>query len=448
MNNNDDAQGADAQREGASDEGGAVTARMRWVGAGLVVLVLGGLVWQAVEAGLAQAPQAEESTVEGLAHPQKVEMLARMDDAQLSLQGVTAMSAALLAPPPAAPALAADETELCGLGRVKADESGRPRDMAPIHTAAQRARQQVLPLLIGSPDDNLRAAGLLMVALDASGPSEVALDGLLDGGASRARDELASLAAFKGTPQVYAWAMRACQQQRGEGACRLLSAEQWARLEPGNAMAWLQVAADAQLRRDEPAVAEAMYRVSQAAKSDARPGALAAVVLAKLPPEADLVSRIGLANELARLETRAELPLVAASQHCGAREVRDANRQQVCVAVAEVLARRGSTAAEAALAASIGERAGWPAERVAAAAEERDALAQVVVASQADAWSCNALAQSLARIHETARHGELATLRGALKRSTDGAAVLARRYREATATRVASAASAASATAQ
>jgi hypothetical protein len=439
VNNNEDAQGEDAR-----GEGGTVTARMRWLGAGLVVLVLGVLVWQAVEAGLAHAPQVEEATVEDLAHPHKVEMLASMDDAQLSQQGVTAMSAALVAPPPAAPALAADETELCGHGRVKADESGRPRDMAPIQSAAQRARLQALPILLGSQDDTQRAAGLLMVVLDDGGVP----DGLLDGGAERARDELASLAAFRGTPQVYAWAMRACQSQRTEGACRLLSADQWARLEPGNAMAWLQVAADAKMRRDESAVAEAMYRVSQAAKSDARPGALVAAVLAKLPPEADLVSRLALATELAKLDTRAELPLVAASQHCGAREVRDANRQQVCAAVAEVLARRGSTTAEAALAASIGERAGWPAERVAAAAEERDALAQMAVASQADAWSCNALAQSLARLHETARHGELATLRAALKRSTDGATVLARRYREAAATRVASAASAASASAQ
>jgi hypothetical protein len=195
-------------------------------------------------------------------------------------------------------------------------------------------------------------------------------------------------------------------------------------------------------------VAEALYRVSHATRSDARQGALAGTVLAKLPPEADLVSRVSLATELTKLEARAELPLVAASQHCGVKEMRDANRQQLCSGVAEVLARRGGTAAEVALGASIGERAGWPAERVAAAAEERDALAQMNAAAQADAWSCNALALTLSRFHETARLGEMATLRAALKRSPDGAAVLARRYRDTAATRVASAASAASATAQ
>ena len=113
--------------------------------------------------------------------------------------------------------------------------------------------------------------------------------------------------------------------------------------------------------------------------------------------------------------------------------------------MAEVLARRGGTAAEVAVGASIGERAGWPAERVAAVAEERDALAQLNAAAQADAWSCNALALTLGRLHETARLGEMATLRAALKRSPDGAAVLAKRYRDAVATRVATAASEAAA---
>ncbi len=431
MNNNEDAQGTES----------VATKRLRWVGAGLVLAVLGGLVWQAVEAGRGRELELEEATVEELAQPNKVNTLAHMSEAQLSQQGVSAMTAAMVTTP--APEMAADETEVCGLGRVKADEDGRPRDMAPIQGAAQRMREQVLPTLLDSQDDALRAAGLLMVALDDGGVA----DGV-EGGAARARDQLASLAAFKGTPQLYAWAMRACQKQRGEGVCRMLSAEQWARLEPSNAMAWLHVAADAKVRRDEAAVAEAMYRVSHAARSDARPGALAGTVLAKLPPEADMLARIGLANGLARLEAGAELPLVAASQYCGAKEVRDANRQQVCITVADVLNQRGSTQAEAALGASIGERAGWPAERVAAAREERDALAQMNVAAQADAWTCNALAQTLSRVHETARQGELATMRGALKQSPDNAGVLARRYREATATRVASAASAASASAQ
>lgn len=428
--------------ESAQDDDSTAGRRLRWVGAGLVLVALGVLVWQAVEAGRAADAPQQRVLVEGLIHPAKSEMFARMDEVEPAQRGVPAVAAARLTPA-GSEATAADETEVCGLGRVKADEQGQPRDMAPIRSAARRLREQVLPTLLASQDDDLRAAGLVMAALDNGGAAAG-----VEGGAARARDELASMAAFKSSPQVYAWAMRVCQQQRGEGVCRMLSADQWARIEPGNAIAWLHVAADAKVRRDEPALAEAMYRVSHAPKSDARQGALAGTVLAKLPPEADLLSRIGLAHELARLETGAELPLVAASQYCGVNEVRDANRQQVCASVAEVLTKRGSTHAEASLGIGIGERAGWPAERVAAAADERDALAQMAAAARADAWSCNALAQTLSRVLQTARQGELATMRSALRQSPEGAAVLAQRYRQAKATRVASAASAASASAQ
>jgi hypothetical protein len=426
--------------DGMQGEGSVMRKRLRWAGAALVVLMLGSLVWQAVEAGRADPHSPADAEVEALAHPQKLESLASMNEVQLAQQGVSAVTAALGAPPVAGPA--ADELEVCGLGRVKADEAGRPRDMAPIHAAAQRLRAQVLPTLLDSQDDTTRAAGLLMVALG-DGPAA----GGIEGGAPRARDELASMAALKGTPQLYAWAMRACHQQRGEGMCRMLSSDQWARLEPANAMAWLQVAADAKLRRDEAAVAEAMHRVSLAGRSDARQGSLVSAVLAKLPPEADLLARVGLALDLAKLDARAELPLAAASQYCGVNETRDANRQQVCASVASVLTKRGGTLAEAALGASIGDRVGWSAERLAAAAEEHDAIAQLAAAGlSGEAWGCNGMALALSRIHESARQGELATLRTALKRSPEGAEVLARRYREAQALRVASAASAASAT--
>jgi hypothetical protein len=437
--NNIDIFHADHDPEGdVQGEGGVTRKRLRWAGASLVVLMLGGLVWQAVEAGRADLHSPADEVVEGAARPKKAEVRAGMKEAQPAQRGVSAVSAAVVAPTASGPA--AGEIDVCGLGRVKADEAGRPRDMAPIRHAAQRLRAQVLPTLLDSRDDTTRAAGLLMVVLD-----EARAPGGIDGGVPRARDELASMAALKGTPQLYAWAMRACQAQRGEGMCRMLSADQWARLEPSNAMAWLHAAADAKLRRDEAAVAEAMYRVSLAGKSDARQGALASTVLAKLPPEADLLARVGLALELAKLDAKAELPLVAASQYCGANEMRDANRQQVCASVANVLTKRGGTLAEATLGTSIGERAGWSAERVLAAAEEHDAIAQLsAVGLAGEAWSCNGLALALSRIHESARQGELAMMRTALKRSPERTAVLARRYRDAQALRVASAASAAS----
>lgn len=441
MNHNEEAQDGDK----------LPASKLRWLGAGLVALMLGVLVWRAIDAGLDGAAlddgpvPMELSSVESLAHPSLVELLASADATRLGAQAASAVAAARTLPAPAR----ADETEICGIGRVKAGDDAAPLDLSPVRRASQRVRERVLPLLLKSSDDTTRAAGLLMLALDESAaPGSVA--GGADVGAAQARDELVALASFKSTPQVYAWAMRACQDRRDEGTCRLLSADQWARVEPGNAVAWLHVAADAQLRRDAGAVSEALHRVAHAAKSDARHGALLAAVLAKLPPETDLLARTSFGLDVARLEARAELPLVAASQHCGASEVRDANRAQTCAAVAELLSKRGSTLAEASLGLAIGERVGWPAERVAAAADERDALSLLnahpgQATPAAGAWSCMALTRTLAQLTDSSRHGELAALRGALKRSNESPSVLAKRFRDTQAIRVASAASAASA---
>ena len=122
---------------------------------------------------------------------------------------------------------------------------------------------------------------------------------------------------------------------------------------------------------------------------------------------------------------------------------RDANRQQVCTGVAEMLHTRSGTLIEASLAADIGRRVGWPDARLEAARDERDAIAQL--SRQGDStgrWSCLALAQSLSRLSEVARHGEMDTLRAALKRSDVSVAVLAQRQRDAVAAQAAKAASA------
>ncbi|MBX3621874.1 MAG: hypothetical protein KF891_18030 [Rhizobacter sp.] len=419
-------------------QGGEPATRTRWLGALLIVLVLAVVVWLAQQAGDEPPPPVPPpAAVAALSTPSLGDMLAEAD----SRFGAPALP---LAPPAAASEpMAADETEVCGLGRVKADPEHRPRDMAPITRAVGQARERVLPLLLAG-DDTARAAGLLLQAL---GEPEAG-DGLPAADASQARDALAQMAVATRSPGVYAWAMRACQRERGSGACALLSADQWARLEPGNAIAWLNVAADAQARGDSAGVAEAMYRVSHASRSDARWGALVGVVLARVPADTGLLAKAGLAMDVAAVDTRAEIPLVAASQYCSVPAVRDANRQQVCAAVAEVLATRGSTLVEASLGATLGQRVGWPAERVAAAADERDAMAQLSRLPQPPGvWSCAGLVKVLSQLTEVGQHGELAALRAALKRSPDGVATLARRYRETALATTAPAAPAASAAA-
>ncbi|MGY4830319.1 hypothetical protein ACVNIS_17240 [Sphaerotilaceae bacterium SBD11-9] len=398
--------------------------RARWLGVVLLVLALAGLGWQAWVSGFGDEPPAGAMPAGSVKQPSLREMLGRIDAARLGLE-----AAATAAPAAAKVTISQDEVEVCGLGRKKADESGQLQDMTPVQLAAQAARDRVLPALLGSSDEAGRAAGLLLQALGAPGPGDAAAptSHLL------ARDTLASMALSTRSPQVYAWAMRACQNERGEGMCQLLSADQWARLEPHNAVAWLQVAVDAQARLDAAAVAEAMYRVSHSSRVDAHWNGLTSLVMARLPAEVPALAKGALVEELMTLEAGVATPHLIASQFCTEADVRDANRRQTCSAVADVFQARGTTLTDVGLAATLGERVGWPADRVDALRDERDAVLQVYnqrAAEVRERWGCAALDKTTRRLAEVSQQGEMAVMRRTLKEQPENAAALARRYRE------------------
>jgi len=174
--------------------------------------------------------------------------------------------------------------------------------------------------------------------------------------------------------------------------------------------------------------------------------------MARLPTDTPEFERWALAVRLIGTEAAFSMPYFVVSQYCSVTDVRDSNRQQICSAVAEVLSSKGTNLMDLGFGTTIGQRAGWPAERVAALREEHDALSQVSSSITTDAarpLSCAAL-QKLARYAvDLGRYGELGVTRRALKQSPDNVASLARRYREATIKRIADSASGpASATSQ
>jgi hypothetical protein len=415
--------------------------RVRWLGAVLILVALAALIWQALLAGQGdELPPLEPVITESA--PTRLslgEMLASADTSRFSAQAASAAAAAALA---ASATIPPNEAEICGVGRVKADDSGAPLKLDAIQQAAQQARERLLPVLANDADETARALGLF---LQSTGSPKVA-DAAVPASAS-ARDSLARMAVATRSPQTYALALRACQGQRGAGTCQMLSAEQWVQLDPGNAMLWLQVATDAQVRGDAAAVAEALYRASNATSADLYLGSIASMALAKLPTDVRLPERGALAAELLAIQANGVTPHLVASQYCSVTAVHDSNRQQVCASLAEVLARKGGTLTDAGLSATIGQRVGWPAERVAAARDEVSAMAQLQkqsVPAPNTAWSCASLVQMTNQIAQVGQGGELNTMRNALKRSADDAATLAKRYREAEARRATQAASPAS----
>ncbi len=403
---------------------GEPRSRARWLGVVLILVALAALIWQAWLGGVGDELPPELRPVAAEQKLSLAEMLARVDSVKLGMQAASAAADARLP-------MASDEVELCGVGRVKADEAGQPKSMEPVQLAAQGARARLLPLLLGSADEQSRAAGLLLKSMSAAGEGDEVVPSH-----TIARDTLASMALSTRSPQVYAWALRACQAERTDGMCQLLTSEQWVRLDPGNVIAWLQVAVDAQARNDSAAVAEALYRTSHASVADAHWGALVGLTLATLPADTPLLAKGALAEELMAIESGFVLPHLAASQYCAETHVRDANRRQTCAAVAEVFHTRGTSLSDVGMAATLGERVGWPTERVQALRDERDAVLQVYTrrtATQRERWSCAALAQTARHLVDVSQLGEIAVMRRALKDSPESTAALAKRYRDAAA---------------
>lgn len=142
--------------------------------------------------------------------------------------------------------LADDETVLCGFGRVKQTEVDEIRNKAG--EAADRTLSKLKAKLAASRDPHEAALGLYM---------------------QQSTEELVKLASASRDPQVYSLAFLSCHYAGG-GACDLLSAEQWATIEPDNGIPWLLMASAASARRDRVARDQAIYHAAAARRFDAR----------------------------------------------------------------------------------------------------------------------------------------------------------------------------------
>ncbi len=342
--------------------------------------------------------------------------------------------------PAAVPASAA--RAFCGLGPLKLDAQGRPADPEALYARVRSARLQVLAALTGSGDVNERAAGLFLLSRPSpmerqvtrgdEGAAASASAAAQDAAASTARDALATLAVSSPSPQVYAWALDACGRQR-TGACQMLSAEQWARLDPGNAAPWLRVADEARAQRNAAGLDEALYRVSQSRFNDPRTQAALALGTRRLAADAPVLVRAVASLELMAIARPEPRFAPAAVQSCDADAVRDSNRRQSCAAVAELLVQRSLKPKEFEWGIDLGERSGWPSARVQALRDESDALKQrhdELLSATGALTDCAAQERLRQFAVDVGSHGELAAQRRSLAKATDSVAVLARRQRE------------------
>lgn len=317
-----------------------------------------------------------------------------------------------VAVPASAPAsrpapVAARSMEVCGLGRVALNDGRGSEDPGAesLERRSRLLRERWLAAMQASADDRVRAAGWMIARAAGSEPPEIL------------RDRLATLAASSRDPLVQAYALRACRGEVAESsACQALAPDNWARLEPDNAAAWLAVAADP--RVDPAAQLDALQQAARGSRFDSHATELHALAQAAQPSGIGDLDRLTMAREV--VAARADwLGTEALRQHCSAAALREPVRVPTCEAIADLLVTRAQTLPDLQQAREIGQRLGWPGERLDALRDETEALAALDRQrfDSPEAMSCTALARHSAYFADVGRLGEVGALRQAQQRA-------------------------------
>ena len=338
--------------------------------------------------------------------------------------------------------------ELCGYGstqpiRITGDYP------AEVIKAADVAFSSVADALASQSDPKIQAVGLyakLVVAMRRAGDEYGRLTGectdepcvqrrwkVASEAAGPRAQTLARLAVASQDPGAYALALYGCRLNRNDGACAQLSAAHWSELEPDNAVPWFYLADEAASRKDETALSEALSRASRAKTSDYHWSTVLA--MAEQPAARELASAPRLVYLSQLLGIYAALPIptyLAVSNACSAGRMADSTRGQLCLDLATMMTERSKSLLEFSLGTAIGERGGWPADRVQRLRDEIDAISYIgqteLLAD--DVHSCRFLELLEARTGELHSPGELPSARRKISNSGRSAAVLAQGWRD------------------
>jgi hypothetical protein len=345
-------------------------------------------------------------------------------------------------------AAAADEIEVCGGNWLKLGADGQPTRESAVAASARssdEAASAALASMKASASPRAQAAAhyfragraaMVKILRSSCDGDEACIRtaSTWQGDGAGQRDALARMAQDSDDPQVYAWAYRSCKAApvAERGACQLINASQWARLDPLNAEPWLELGAEAQSHKDAAALEDAMFHVASAERHDPGWGALPGSLIDHLPADdSALIGTWGLIVQAVGLEAVAGSAWAPVARYCGARELADPNRGETCERIADLLVEHSSTTDARAIGIGIGKRLGWPAQRLDALDQQRDAEAAVQHkhATEASALDCATLRARVDRWRDIAQFGEIEALHRDVIASGKPVAQLAADYR-------------------
>jgi hypothetical protein len=311
--------------------------------------------------------------------------------------------------------------ELCGVGK------------APAQITADDLNEYVLALtqktgdpwraaLLDSSDLRARAMGLLSRHTESKFHRTEQADEPAAKPTEDEREELVQLAAGGSDPVVYAAAAWICEsgtpQSVQAGACRRISLRGWTRIDPDNAIAWLDVAMEDRSRGDLQAEAADFARAARAHRSDLYQDSLLRAALAEVPRDATPLARVAQGTEFVGiLSVQPLLELTEASRFCSTEGLHHPERHEPCEALARLWVNQGSSLLELGLGKAIGRRLGWTPERLSELDQELNAMMSLARGDASDPWSCQNVARDRQFLEGRAQRGELNFLRGMLERA-------------------------------
>ena len=194
------------------------------------------------------------------------------------------------------------------------------------------------------------------------------------------------------------------------------------------------VAGVAHAANDTAAEKDAFSRASNAHKVDSYDDSLFTVSTSTLPEDATPLERSFIGVKLIGVEAATPAPQYSVALHyCSVGAMPDVDVKQQCDALAELMVGRGNNMITFAIGEAIGKRVGWPAARVDALEQEKNAMMQAqrqFEPGDADQWSCASVKRFNDYLELRGRFGEIELARELRERSGESVEELAREWTE------------------
>jgi hypothetical protein len=302
---------------------------------------------------------------------------------------------------------------ICGIGSVSLAANADAPDRY-VEDRSKTAETQWKQALLDSDDTRARALGLAL-RFKGSGVDTTQIT------QDEARDELVQLAVGTADPAVYAIGLEACRAvatSPPDAACRQLSPQGWARIDPKNAAPWLMMMSDATEMHDGKSVEDDLFRQAALAQT-VTSYAEAMYGFAQKDRPTDMAR---LEQSYASMDLISELlswpiiPMRPLIDHCSVEAMQDAYTRSQCSAIADLLMNKGNTIIYLTTGWVLGQRAGEPASRLQAAEDLKRAFGAELTQQAPPTWNCESVHWLNEYADSFARGGELGALRDALAR--------------------------------